>query len=281
MINLGEVALWMSLPVAAWGMVLGYAGGRTQRGDLVLSAERSIYAVFGLLTLASAGIVAAFVGDRFEYWYVSNYSNADLEIFYKITGLWAGQRGSLLFWALILGFFSCIAMYSNRRKNREFMPYVAGVLQTILLFFIVVLLFADVNPFERLQINGIEFTPADGQGLNHDPIRICCRVVAQRPTRCTLDSADASLDSHQLAISVRGNRIRNALGVRRAGVGWLLVLGSGRERLASPMADGYCVSAFGSNSRKPGHVEGLEHVPGPDDFPAYDFCHVPDKVRTH
>ncbi|MDE0899593.1 MAG: heme lyase CcmF/NrfE family subunit [Longimicrobiales bacterium] len=163
---LGEVALWMSLPVAAWGMVLGYAGGRTQRGDLVLSAERSIYAVFGLLTLASAGIVAAFVGDRFEYWYVSNYSNADLEIFYKITGLWAGQRGSLLFWALILGFFSCIAMYSNRRKNREFMPYVAGVLQTILLFFIVVLLFAEVNPFERLQLNGIPFTPADGQGLN-------------------------------------------------------------------------------------------------------------------
>jgi cytochrome c-type biogenesis protein CcmF len=166
MMILGEFALWISLPVAAWGMVLGYAGGRTQRGDLVLSAERSIYAVFGLLTLASAGVVAAFLGDRFEYWYVSNYSNADLELFYKITGLWAGQRGSLLFWALILAFFSCIAMYSNRRKNREFMPYVAGVLQTILLFFIVVLLFAEVNPFERLQLNGIPFTPADGQGLN-------------------------------------------------------------------------------------------------------------------
>ena len=49
---LGEFALWISLPVAAWGMVLGYAGGRTLRGDLVLSAERSIYAVFGLLVIA-------------------------------------------------------------------------------------------------------------------------------------------------------------------------------------------------------------------------------------
>ncbi len=46
---LGEFALWIALPVSAWGMILGYAGGRTQRGDLVLSAERSIYAVFGLL----------------------------------------------------------------------------------------------------------------------------------------------------------------------------------------------------------------------------------------
>lgn len=158
---LGEFALWISLPVAAWGMVLGYAGGRTQRGDLVLSAERSIYAVFGLLALASAGVSSAFLNDRFEYWYVASYSNANLELFYKVTGLWAGQRGSLLFWALLLGFFSVVTVLTNRRKNREFMPYVVGVLQTILLFFIVVLLFADVNPFERL-----DFTPADGQGLN-------------------------------------------------------------------------------------------------------------------
>jgi cytochrome c-type biogenesis protein CcmF len=158
---LGEFALWISLPVAAWGMVLGYAGGRTQRGDLVLSAERSIYAVFGLLLLASLGVGAAFLGDRFEYWYVASYSNVELELFYKITGLWAGQRGSLLFWALLLGFFSSICVFANRKKNREFMPYVAGVLQTIIVFFIIVLLFADVNPFERL-----DFTPANGQGLN-------------------------------------------------------------------------------------------------------------------
>jgi cytochrome c-type biogenesis protein CcmF len=158
---LGEVALWIALPVAVWGMVLGYAGGRTQRGDLVLSAERSIYAVFGLLLLASVGVTAAFLRDRFEYLYVASYSNAELELFYKITGLWAGQRGSLLFWALLLGFFSSICVLTNRNKNREFMPYVAGVLQTILAFFIVVLLFADVNPFERLA-----FTPANGQGLN-------------------------------------------------------------------------------------------------------------------
>lgn len=158
---LGEFALWISLPVAAFGMVLGYAGGRTQRGDLVLSAERTIYAVFGLLLVASVGVTAAFLGDRFEYWYVANYSNANLEVFYKVTGLWAGQRGSLLFWALLLALFAVITVMTNQKKNREFMPYVAGVLQTILLFFIVVLLFADVNPFERLA-----FTPADGRGLN-------------------------------------------------------------------------------------------------------------------
>ncbi|MDZ7779286.1 MAG: heme lyase CcmF/NrfE family subunit [Gemmatimonadota bacterium] len=158
---LGEFALWISLPVALWGMFLGFAGGRTQRGDLVLSAERSIYAVFLLHVVASIGIIAAFVGDKFQYWYVASYSNRQLELFYKVTGLWAGQRGSLLFWALLLGFFACVAVFTNRKKNREFMPYVAGVLQTILAFFIVVLLFANVNPFEQL-----DFVPANGQGLN-------------------------------------------------------------------------------------------------------------------
>ncbi len=161
MITLGEFALWVALPVAAWGMVLGFAGGRSQRGDLVLSAERSIYAVFFLLVLAAAGVMNAFLTDQFQYWYVASYSNRELELFYKITGLWAGQRGSLLFWALLLGFFSSIAVFGNRKKHREFMPYVAAVLQAVLLFFIVVLLFANVNPFEQLA-----FTPANGQGLN-------------------------------------------------------------------------------------------------------------------
>ena len=161
MTTLGEFALWVALPVAAWGTVLGFAGGRSQRGDLVLSAERSIYAVFFLLVLAAAGVMNAFLTDQFQYWYVASYSNRELELFYKITGLWAGQRGSLLFWALLLGFFSSIAVFGNRKKHREFMPYVAAVLQAVLLFFIVVLLFANVNPFEQLA-----FTPANGQGLN-------------------------------------------------------------------------------------------------------------------
>ena len=87
---LGEYALWIALPISLWGMVLGYAGGRTQRGDLVLSAERSIYAVFFLLVLASLGVVSAFLGDKFEYWYVASYSNREMELFYKVTGLWAG-----------------------------------------------------------------------------------------------------------------------------------------------------------------------------------------------
>jgi len=160
-IELGELALWVALPVALWGAVIAFVGGKSRRGDLVLSAERAVHAVFFLIVLTSAGIIAAFVGDRFEFWYVANYSNRELATFFKISGLWAGQRGSLVFWVLWLSFFSSLCVWQNRNRNREFMPYVTGVLLTITTFFLIVLLFADVNPFERLG-----FTPANGRGLN-------------------------------------------------------------------------------------------------------------------
>lgn len=161
MTALGEFALWIALPISFWGMAMGFVGGHQKRGDLVLSAERSVYIVFALLTVASLGIVNAFLTDQFQYWYVAGYSNRDLDIFFKLSGLWAGQRGSLVFWAVLLAFFAALTVFQNRKRNRDFMPYVVGVLQGILGFFLVVLLFAGVNPFEQLG-----FVPADGQGLN-------------------------------------------------------------------------------------------------------------------
>ncbi len=160
MTELGEFALWIALPISIWGGVLAFLGGKWKRGDLVLSAERSVYAVFALTIIASLGIIAAFLGNRYEYWYVYAYSSRELDTWFKIAGLWAGQRGSLLFWALNLAFFSSIAIWINRRKNREFMPYVAGVLLSVLAFFLLITLFIT-PPFEKLA-----FTPADGRGLN-------------------------------------------------------------------------------------------------------------------
>jgi len=158
--QIGEVALWVALVLAFWGAGAAFIGGQSRRGDVILSAERSVVAVFVLLSIASLAVIAAFVGNEYRYGYVAAYSNRDLPLFYKISGLWAGQTGSLVFWALLLALFSTITVVQNRNRNREFMPYVAGILSLVLAFFLLVIVTVS-NPFELLP-----FAPADGRGLN-------------------------------------------------------------------------------------------------------------------
>ena len=160
MTQIGEIALWVALVLSIWGAGAAFIGGRFRRGDVVLSAERSVIVVFALMAIASAMVIAAFLGNEYQYQYVAGYSNRELSTFYKVAGLWAGQTGSLLFWALLLGLFASVAVFQNRNKNRELMPYVAGTLLAVLAFILTVIVTVS-NPFELLP-----FAPADGRGLN-------------------------------------------------------------------------------------------------------------------
>ncbi|MEX2581663.1 MAG: heme lyase CcmF/NrfE family subunit [Gemmatimonadota bacterium] len=160
MTQIGEIALWVALVLSIWGAGAAFVGGRTKRGDIALSGERTVIVVFALLAIASLAIIAAFLGNEYQYQYVAGYSNRELPTFYKISGLWAGQTGSLVFWALLLSLFSSVTIVQNRNRNREFMPYVAGTLLVVLAFFLVVIVTVS-NPFTQLP-----FAPADGRGLN-------------------------------------------------------------------------------------------------------------------
>jgi len=76
------------------------------------------------------------------------------------AAFWAGQKGSLLFWAGILSLFGAMAQGLTSRRHAALLPYVAAVTNLVVAFFVITMLFA-ANPFERLL-----FTPEDGRGLN-------------------------------------------------------------------------------------------------------------------
>src|SRR5207248_5331161 len=80
--------------------------------------------------------------------------------FYLWSALYAGQRGSLLFWATVLSLFAALAQLFTSRRHRVYLPYVAAVTCLVATFFISVMLFA-ANPFQRLA-----FAPLDGSGMN-------------------------------------------------------------------------------------------------------------------
>ena len=160
MTALGEVALWIALLLTIWGVGTAFIGARRGRGDLVLSSERSLHAIFFLVILSAVMVIVAFLRNEFHYRYVAGYSNIELATHYKITALWAGHAGSLVFWVALLAFFASLVVRANRWKNRDLMPYVSATLHSVILFFLVVIIFTS-NPFETLS-----FTPADGRGMN-------------------------------------------------------------------------------------------------------------------
>ena len=54
------------------------------------------------LAAASAVLVSALCRCDFSLEYVASYTERALPLFYRLTAFWAGQAGSLLFWALMV-----------------------------------------------------------------------------------------------------------------------------------------------------------------------------------
>ena len=78
-----------------------YAALRGRTGGLAFT-ERGQVAVTILVGFASAVLFIALLARDYSFLYV--YENVDnsLSLFYRLTALWAGRTGSLLFWALTL-----------------------------------------------------------------------------------------------------------------------------------------------------------------------------------
>ena len=149
MILLGELSLWVALLMAIWMTTVSYAGGATRRGELVMSGQRATYATLFFVVMASIGLWTALFTHDFALKFVASYTSANLPKVYLFSAFWAGQSGSLLFWCLIMAVYSSIAVFANRARNRELMPWVTGTLGVILIFFLATILFA-ANPYERM-----------------------------------------------------------------------------------------------------------------------------------
>jgi len=136
-------------------------GGRQGRSDLAHSARRAVFAMCGALLVAVFALEWALLQHDFNVEYVAAYTSRNLPIFYTWSALYAGQKGSLLFWATVLAAFGSLALVLTPRRHRELLPTVAGVVALVASFFVSVMLFGHANPFQRLP-----YTPLDGGGLN-------------------------------------------------------------------------------------------------------------------
>src|SRR5256712_2580441 len=149
--EVGRLAVCLALLFAAWAVAAGVSGGIRRRADLTRSAEHAAYAVFVLVAVAAAILVRALLAHDFTLEYVAAYSSSTLPTQYTVAALWGGQKGSLLFWSLLLTLFTTVVQVQNRERNRVLMPFVTATLLTVAVFFLSLLVFVT-DPFERLPV---------------------------------------------------------------------------------------------------------------------------------
>ena len=166
----GSFALLLALLAAVYAFVGGIVGIVTRRTTLTKSARNAGMAVFALVTLAVASLEYFFFTDNFTMAYVAEHSNHALPLFYKFAALWSGQEGSLLFWSWLLSIYAFSALFLNRKKHPELMPYVGVVLAGVQTFFLTLNNFV-ATPFAVLgsaNSNGVFHLArlSEGNGLN-------------------------------------------------------------------------------------------------------------------
>jgi len=161
MASLGSFLLLASFVVCSYAAVVSVIGARRRSRRLIESGVGAFYLIAALMTVASAIMINAFLTNDFSIKYVAHYSDAVQPLFYKITSYWGGLDGSIMFWVFLLSLFGSAAVYVNRERHRELIPYVVAVISTVEMFFLY-LMVVHKNPFTTF----LTKTPADGNGLN-------------------------------------------------------------------------------------------------------------------
>ncbi len=158
---LGNLLLLAAFVTCAYAVAASVAGARRRSTRLIESGTGAFYLITALMTVASGVMVHAFVTNNYTIKYVQRYSEAAQPLAYKIASYWGGLDGSVMFWVFLLSIFGSIAVYTNRERHRELIPYVVAVIATTQMFFLLLMVVHN-NPFSTY----LTPPPQEGQGLS-------------------------------------------------------------------------------------------------------------------
>src|SRR5689334_7218779 len=146
--QLAQFALALAWVVTAYSVVASLLGIRFKHDKLIASGRNAALGTAVCITVAIVCLGYLFAVSDFSIKYIAAHSNRDLPIYFKVSSIWGGQEGSLLFWGWLLTLYTALVIMQNWRKHTSTMPYVIAVLMTTSLFFTTMHLFA-VNPFNQ------------------------------------------------------------------------------------------------------------------------------------
>ena len=156
---LGQFLVLASFFFTALTLTCASVGAARGRAQLVRAAGLGMRATAWLNVAASLVLLHAIVTHDFSNRYVASYTDSSMPLFYLVTAFWGGEKGALLFFALVLSLLAA-ALARSRNDASPYTGVVLGTVAAALLFFDVLMVFAS-SPFETLPS-----PPLDGSGLN-------------------------------------------------------------------------------------------------------------------
>lgn len=177
--NFGYGALVIAFLVSLFGIFAALFGARRNLPAWVESARLAMLLTFPLITLSALSLIILLINHNYEVEFVASVTSNSMPLYLRITALWGGQSGSLVFWAWLMSAFASAVTLHKWQRDREFLPWVVVVSLITLAFFLLLVIFFE-NPFNRLwatatgsvvqsmfQPAGARlFIQADGRGLN-------------------------------------------------------------------------------------------------------------------
>ncbi len=177
--NLGYGSLIITFVLSIYGIVAAIYGERKNLFRYVESARVAMMLTFPMLTLVALSIIILLVTQHYEVQYVYNVTSQSMPFYLKVTALWGGQSGSLVFWAWLMSAFATAVSMRKWSRDRDFLPWVIVVALITLAFFLSMIIIFE-NPFQRFwstpggqemvamfQPAGSQLiVPVDGRGLN-------------------------------------------------------------------------------------------------------------------
>ena len=178
-VEFGYGVLLITLLVSLYGIAASIVGLNRKDPFWVESARHAMLLTFPLLTVVSGAIIYLLVTGRYEVEFVSSVTSDSMPTYLKVTALWGGQSGSLVFWSWLMAAFASAVTLRKWDRDRELLPWVILVCLITLSFFLSLSIFVE-NPFLRLwqspagQVSSAMFrpegmiplVPPDGRGLN-------------------------------------------------------------------------------------------------------------------
>ena len=177
--NFGYGTLVVTFLVALYGAGAAIYGGRKNSQPWIESARLAMLLTWPLLTVTALCMIYLLVTGHYELAFVSSVTSNSMPFYLRVTSLWGGQAGSLVFWSWLMSAFASAVTLRKWDRDREFLPWVIVVALVTLAFFLIMILFFE-NPFDRLWqtpagvVRTAMFQPAgalllaqaDGRGLN-------------------------------------------------------------------------------------------------------------------